>query len=311
MHDTVAQSLSAIVLQVETAQDELASGEVAAVGDTLASMGRQARKALDDTRRAVKGLSADVLKRLSPAQAIAEETARFESDSAVPAQFLLTGAEQPISPDQSLALLRIAQEALNNVRKHASPNRVRVGLQYGPDAVAIVVEDDGAGFDPAARESADGGGYGLYGMNERVRLLRGDLLIESVPGWGTRIRASIPYRADREPPAIGREAPPEPAEASRPQIEAPFSPLDMDRQAALLAARSGKPGTAINDRELEVLQLLARGARNKEIAAELFITVSTVEKHIASLFTKLGVSNRTEAVRVAIGKGLVEMQQAT
>ena len=54
-----------------------------------------------------------------------------------------------------------------------------------------------------------------------------------------------------------------------------------------------------------MLQLVARGARNKEIAAQLFITVSTVEKHIASLFGKLGVSNRTEAVRAAIARGIV------
>jgi len=89
--------------------------------------------------------------------------------------------------------------------------------------------------------------------------------------------------------------------------ESKFSSSVTDRIAAFAAGRGrlradGQP----NEREQEVLRLLARGARNKEIAAELFITVSTVEKHIASLFHKLEVTNRAEAVRAAVERGLLE-----
>jgi len=75
----------------------------------------------------VQDLSADVLERLSPAKAIEEEARQFEAEERIPAAFILTGAEQPLSPEQSLALLRIAQEALTNVKKHASPQRCASG----------------------------------------------------------------------------------------------------------------------------------------------------------------------------------------
>ena len=85
--------------------------------------------------------------------------------------------------------------------------------------------------------------------------------------------------------------------------ESQFSSSIMNRLASRASGRSME--TPLNDREQEVLELLARGARNKEIAADLFITVSTVEKHIAGIFNKLGVSNRAEAARAAVDRGLV------
>src|SRR5262249_9134770 len=146
----------------------------------------QAKRALEDTRRAVQGLSPAPLERLTPAQAIAEEARQFEAQEGIPTPFLLSGEEQTLTSEQRTAPLRIAQEALSNARKHARAQRVRVGLQYGPEEVLLVVEDDGVGFDMAVR-AAPGpeGGYGLFGMNERARLLGGEARIESTPGWGT------------------------------------------------------------------------------------------------------------------------------
>ena len=88
--------------------------------------------------------------------------------------------------------------------------------------------------------------------------------------------------------------------------EALLAPSVTDRLAALASGQGGKPDAdALNERELEVLQLLAQGARNKEIAARLFIVPRTVEYHLANIFGKLGVSNRTEAARMAMERGLV------
>lgn len=442
MHDTVAQSLAALVLQLETAQTQLESGDLESVQEMLAAARIQAKKGLEDTRRAVQGLSPMALERLTPAEAIEEEARRFETEESIPTPFILSGEEQPLLPEQGLALLRIAQEALTNARKYAQAQRVRVGLQYGPERVTLLIEDDGVGFDPAALPNPEGGsGYGLFGMNERMRLLDGALQIDSTPGWGTRIRATLPYHPSSEwqppvpsvslprvetPPPLPSFSPKPPVstpetsllrvlvvddhavmrqgvrsmlEASgeievigeardgaeavtealrlrpdvilmdlqmpgvdgleglrRLQVQLPETPVVIlttfqtqeavsealsagargfllkdaepsDLLAAIRAARRGEALLApsvtnslaalasgqgarsdaetLNERELEVLQLVAQGARNKEIATRLFIVPRTVEYHLANIFAKLGVSNRTEASRVALERGLI------
>lgn len=89
--------------------------------------------------------------------------------------------------------------------------------------------------------------------------------------------------------------------------ETTFASSVTERLAALATGQATKNGndlSELNEREREVLQQLVRGARNKEIAAELFITTKTVEYHLSNIFAKLGVSNRTEAVRVALQNGM-------
>ncbi len=432
IHDTVAQSMAGVLMQVETAETYLNAGDYGSVSALLASARLQSRKALEDTRRAVQGLAPPSLEQLTLTAALTEEARLFVADMGIEAPFIAVGDEQPLTGEQRLALLRIAQEALNNARKHSHAQRVRIGLQFAGDSVVLMIDDDGAGFEASSRPAPGvAGGYGLFGMEERARLLGGDVQIDSTPGWGTRIRATLPYRRMRE--AVELPAPqvtsyahsaivpyrPENTEGAlrvliaddhaivrqglRDILEAQGSVIVvgeaengaqaaeraaelqpdvvlMDLQmpevdgleglrrlhaespdlpvivlttfetegsvaqaltagargyllkdtgpAELVAAihsvyrgesqfsssirerlasrASGKSNEApLNDREQEVLELLARGSRNKEIAADLFITVSTVEKHIASLFNKLEVSNRAEAVRAAVERGLV------
>ena len=87
--------------------------------------------------------------------------------------------------------MRIAQEALSNVARHAAASRVVVTLSYLGDAVTLDVDDDGVGFDGQPRPRVDGG-FGLPGMRERIAAAGGTLAIESVPGRGTTIAASVP-----------------------------------------------------------------------------------------------------------------------
>src|SRR5205085_721783 len=154
-------------LHVETAETYLAQGDYETVRSLLESAQVQSRKALEDTRRAVQGLAPLTLEGQSPTQALAEEVRQFSEEMNIEAPFIVTGEEQPLTPEQRLAVLRIAQEALNNARKHARAQRVRVGLQYGQDQVVLIIEDDGVGFDAtAASARGSNGGYGLFGMNE-------------------------------------------------------------------------------------------------------------------------------------------------
>jgi signal transduction histidine kinase len=96
--------------------------------------------------------------------------------------------------DVEITLLRTAQEALTNVAKHAKAGRVGLTLSYMADLVTLDVRDDGVGFDPLARRGngAATGGFGLAGMRQRVQRLAGRLEIESEPGGGTAISASVP-----------------------------------------------------------------------------------------------------------------------
>ncbi|MFD4194868.1 sensor histidine kinase [Amycolatopsis thermoflava] len=118
-------------------------------------------------------------------KAVAE---RWAQRSEVAIEFTATGTARPMHPEIEATLLRVAQEALSNVAKHAGARRVGLTLSYMEDQVTLDVRDDGSGFDPARR----GDGFGLPGMLQRVQRLAGTLAVESEPGAGTAISASLP-----------------------------------------------------------------------------------------------------------------------
>jgi signal transduction histidine kinase len=113
----------------------------------------------------------------------------------------LSGA--PPTPEMAIACFRLAQEALTNVVRHATAQHVWIELSQSESFLALVVRDDGVGFDVAVtqEEAARRGSLGLLGMAERVQLLGGTLQVESEPGRGTRIRASFPLSEASEQPA--------------------------------------------------------------------------------------------------------------
>ena len=127
VHDTLAQGLTAIALQLETAERLLPPGAEAKriVGDAR----EQAHRSLDEARRAVWGLTARPLDGASLPEALQGEVERFERRTGVPAQLTEDADVEPLSDEQATALLRVAQEALHNVEKHAKATRVRVELQ--------------------------------------------------------------------------------------------------------------------------------------------------------------------------------------
>jgi signal transduction histidine kinase len=115
-----------------------------------------------------------------------------------------TGEARALHPEVEVTLLRVAQEALANVAKHAGASRAGVTLSYMEDVVSLDVRDDGAGFAAAALaeesranghlagENPAAGGFGLIAMRQRVSRLAGQLEIESEPGAGTAVSASLP-----------------------------------------------------------------------------------------------------------------------
>ncbi len=109
----------------------------------------------------------------------------------------MVGQPQRLPVAHELALLRVAQSALANATTHGRPHDVRVTLSYLDDCTALDVVDDGGGFDPdAVRARADGSGFGLQVMRERLRDVGGTLVVESARGEGTAVMAAIPRRPE-------------------------------------------------------------------------------------------------------------------
>ncbi|MCC7369391.1 MAG: response regulator [Chloroflexi bacterium] len=199
VHDTLAQGITAIALQLETAERLLPPG--AEAKRIVADAREQAHRSLDEARRAVWGLTAKPLDGASLPEALQGEVERFERRTGVAARLTHDAEVEPLTDEQATALLRVAQEALHNVEKHAQATRVRVELvlDRGSGLLTLLVADDGQGFDRRTLPGPDGG-FGLSGMRERMRLVGGELEVESAVGWGTRVQARL--HVESEPPAV-------------------------------------------------------------------------------------------------------------
>ena len=160
-----------------------------------------ARFALEETRRSVLGLAPSPLEGRSLEEALERELAWANRTGAADVRLVVAGKPSPLRAELAHSLFRIAQEALTNALHHADARSVRIGVVYAPAAVTLLVQDDGAGFDPDEVEQAGAlNGIGLRGMAERADLMGGTLEVDSTPGWGTRVRAHLPRsRARAEP----------------------------------------------------------------------------------------------------------------
>lgn len=171
IHDTLAQGLAGIALQLETADALLEGG-------TSAERARRAiqqaldltRMNIEEARRSVLDLRAAPLEGRSLAEALAALVQEQAALGGLQPTFEVTGEHRPLPLRIEAGLYRIAQEALTNVVRHAHASEVVVHLVVSQEAVKLTVEDDGAGFDPDAMQQ---GRFGLVGLVERAKLLGG------------------------------------------------------------------------------------------------------------------------------------------
>jgi signal transduction histidine kinase len=193
IHDTLAQGFVSIVLQLQAAEAELPAGAEEARGH-LERARRTARDNLAEARRLVWDLRPEALAAAPLGEALGRLTGRLAEETGMVATATVTGTPTPLSADAEVTLLRVTQEALANVSRHAHADRVAVTLSYMDGEAALDVRDDGDGFTPAADGFGPNGGLGLRGMRERVEALGGRLAVESAPGRGTTIAVTVPCR---------------------------------------------------------------------------------------------------------------------
>jgi signal transduction histidine kinase len=190
IHDTLAQGLTGIITQLEAVQQ---AGPGPDWERRISNAARLARHSLTEARRSVRAVRPEPLENTRLPEAIADVAAQWSADHGTRADVTTTGTVLGLHAEVEVTLLRVAQEALANVAKHAGASRVGITLSYMEDVVSLDIRDDGAGFQPAQRAPAGrAGGFGLTGMEQRVRRLAGSLAIESEPGHGTAISASVP-----------------------------------------------------------------------------------------------------------------------
>ncbi|MBV9258053.1 MAG: sensor histidine kinase, partial [Ktedonobacteraceae bacterium] len=200
IHDTLAQGLAAITLQLEAA-DALAASRPQRAQAAVQRALSLARSNLEEARRSVMDMRAAPLQGYTLPEALAMlvangDQASEQSEAGTRIHYVYSPAPDfPTLPARiETSLYRIAQEALNNVRNHANARNVEMTLTATDQLIHLVIQDDGCGFDPDIVTQKSGQEhFGLTGINERVKLLNGTICIQSEPGAGTRLDVRVPY----------------------------------------------------------------------------------------------------------------------
>ena len=414
IHDSLAQGLVAIIWQLNAVERPLEDCGKEAL-QSLESVRKLARECLQEARRSVWDLRSGPLRDLSLVEALRQESGKV-AEVGIQSSFEVTGTERVLPGGVETALLRINQEALANVLKHANASRVTVNMAYQDTGVRLSIHDDGIGFDPhiPSQWHKDRGGFGIMSMRNEPNcwegscrskvswageplLTRNCRLKWSAGAMTDQIRILI---ADDHPivrqglatvleqesdlAVVGQAVNGVEAVAKARQLLPDIILMDLQmpemdgveainqimaeelkagiiilttydtddhifrgieagargyllkdcpleevvkairtvnrgesliepRVASRLLDRLGQlsrgpaPESTLSRREIEVLQVMATGAANKQIANELSVGQSTVKTHIVRIFNKLGVNGRTEAVAEAVKKGIIKL----
>jgi signal transduction histidine kinase len=199
LHDTLAQGFTGVLIHMELAEERLFQDQQAVLRH-IASARRMAREGMDEAHRAIFAIRPKALAKKRLAHALQRLAAEVTRDTRVRTTFSLCGAAPTLAPEVELELLRIAQEALTNILKHAGATTARIELVSDRHSVKLNIQDDGCGLKPWP--STKTSGLGLLGMTKRARQMGGHLEILPRRGAGTRIRVEVPLKMK---PAIDRK----------------------------------------------------------------------------------------------------------
>ena len=190
MHDSLGQVLGFVNLKAKVAEDLITRGRAAEAGEELSQMRAAVQTAYEDVRQAILSL------RTTPrgkglVASLQEYVSRLREQAGLDVRLEATDGLQ-LPPAVEAQVIRIVQEALTNVRKHAQARHVAVRFVHDPGGTTIAITDDGRGFDLTEVDAAHGMRFGLQTMRERAESIGAQLTIDTAPGRGTTVRLHVP-----------------------------------------------------------------------------------------------------------------------
>jgi NarL family two-component system sensor histidine kinase YdfH len=195
LHDTLAQGLAGVILQLEAAEQHLSQNRPERARTIVEQAMSRARSTLAEARQVIDDLRANRPASSDLIDALENEVQRFTALTGLPCK-LEVASPPELTDHQALQIEKMVSEALTNIARHARAQHAWIKLTSQNGQVKIEIGDDGQGFDP---EDIQSGHYGLVGIRERARISGGSLNVESAGGQGTRLQISLPLQSKSNP----------------------------------------------------------------------------------------------------------------
>src|SRR2546426_2980567 len=183
IHDTLAQGFTGVIVQLEAVEEAMSRNQAVKASGHLNRAGDLARESLREARRSVQALRPQALEEKPLSEALKELIEKMAGGTTVHAKFTLQGKRRKLPPEWETNLLRIGQEVLTNVLRHARASEFKVLLVFDCGEIRLELRDNGCGFNPQRKHES----FGLQGMRERAEGMGGRLTIQSAAGKGTAI----------------------------------------------------------------------------------------------------------------------------
>lgn len=196
MHDGLAQVLAYVNTKAQAVKEFLRTGRTEDAGKHLDQLAAAAREVYADVRESIIGLRSVATPGISAAEALQEHARTWETQTGILCRVSVNGLSG-LPSGTELQLLRIVQESLANVRKHAAASRVDVTVEETAGRLRLIVEDNGAGFNPGVLGRSEFPRFGLATMRERAESMGGSFQLDSTPGQGTRVTVELPFSSER------------------------------------------------------------------------------------------------------------------
>ena len=196
LHDDTGQVLTLLLIRLKLLESQAPDDALHAQIDELRGL---VSGAIDRVRQLALALRPPAIDQLGLASALRSLVSTYTTNTRIAVKLEIDREQVPLSPERTIAVYRVAQEALTNIAKHAHARNVVMSVRVTGGELVLTVRDDGEGFDPAVlshrdrgQPKAGGPGVGLFGMEERARLAGGGLRISSAPGRGTSVVLHVP-----------------------------------------------------------------------------------------------------------------------